>query len=504
MNFALRPGWMLIFALAFAARPVRAVTVNDGTSTNGLVQVSNVNGNSSGAVDTLDAGAGGVLVAAQSAVETDFPLRSAWYAGGLSATTGVYTVSADFQPAADDPANRGGVMGWISLASTNGIVLQVIPSDPLAGGALFRVSVVDFSADSPEANDSFAHLYDTNGAAATDASAVTAPGAAYAAAGFARFQLAFGAPTAADLAARSNATAHITAKVFQGTNAAAPAQVGATVELLTDLALPPAAAHRFGYFAVWGSSFGGGDVIGNLDNLSAEGGVGAPPNVAPTVQLTAPSDGASFTEPASITLTADATDSDGTVTRVDFLAGATLLGAATNAPFTIHWTGVPAGSYLLRALATDNTGLTTTSAPVNVTVSTSTGTGPTLTVVRNGNTVEVSWPTSGYQLQMKTNLLSTTWTDVPNTVNTNRATIQVSGDAVFFRLLQAGNPSGPQLTVQINGGTVAISWPSQVTGYRLQAKDSLAAATWTDIPTTGNQFSEAASAGSRFYRLISP
>src|SRR5437773_927947 len=44
----------------------------------------------------------------------------------------------------------------------------------------------------------------------------------------------------------------------------------------------------------------------------------------PTVSLTAPSAGASFAAPAAIALAATASDSDGSVTRVDFYAGATL------------------------------------------------------------------------------------------------------------------------------------------------------------------------------------
>jgi hypothetical protein len=41
-----------------------------------------------------------------------------------------------------------------------------------------------------------------------------------------------------------------------------------------------------------------------------------PPNTPPTVSLTAPANGASFTAPASITMTANASDSNGTVAKV--------------------------------------------------------------------------------------------------------------------------------------------------------------------------------------------
>ncbi len=95
---------------------------------------------------------------------------------------------------------------------------------------------------------------------------------------------------------------------------------------------------------------------------------GAPSNTPPTVSLSAPANNASYTAPASITLTATAADSDGTVTQVEFLQGTTVIGTSTGPSFTYNWTNVPAGNYALTARATDNSGATTTSTPVNVTV----------------------------------------------------------------------------------------------------------------------------------------
>ena len=294
------------------------------------------------------------------------------------------------------------------------------------------------------------------------------------------------------------------AKVFQADTSGTPVQVSSTIELLTSLPLPAASDHRFGYFAVWGSVSFSGDIIGYFDNLTAQGAVGLPPNVPPAVGITGPANGASFTEPATIIIAADATDSDGTIARVDFLAGATLLGTVTNSPFSFTWSNVPAGSYALTAQATDNRGGTSTSSPVNITVSASTGGGPTLTVVRTGNTIEISWPAAGYQLQVKTNLSSPTWTDVPNTVNTNRATLQITADNMYFRLVQAAAPGGPTLAIQLSGPSVMISWPAQVAGYRLQSSTNLSTTNWVDVSAPNNQATENASAPAKFYRLINP
>jgi hypothetical protein len=77
-------------------------------------------------------------------------------------------------------------------------------------------------------------------------------------------------------------------------------------------------------------------------------------NAAPTVSLTTPGNGASYTAPASIPLAATAADADGSIYRVDFYQGSTLLGSDTTAPYTFTWTNVAAGTYSMVAVAIDN------------------------------------------------------------------------------------------------------------------------------------------------------
>ncbi|MFN6945706.1 MAG: glycosyl hydrolase family 8 [Cytophagaceae bacterium] len=92
------------------------------------------------------------------------------------------------------------------------------------------------------------------------------------------------------------------------------------------------------------------------------------PNVPPTVSITSPSNNANFTAGANITITANAADSDGQVTRVEFFAGSTKVGERTTSPWSITWNNVAAGSYSLTARATDNAGASTTSSAVSITV----------------------------------------------------------------------------------------------------------------------------------------
>ena len=91
-------------------------------------------------------------------------------------------------------------------------------------------------------------------------------------------------------------------------------------------------------------------------------------NTPPSVSLTSPAGGATFTAPANITIAANATDSGGSILQVDFRAGETVIASDTTAPYAITWSNVAAGTYALTASATDNLGATTTSAVVNITV----------------------------------------------------------------------------------------------------------------------------------------
>jgi len=91
-------------------------------------------------------------------------------------------------------------------------------------------------------------------------------------------------------------------------------------------------------------------------------------NLLPSVSVTAPTTGTVFTAPANIAITVSASDSDGTVSKVEFFQDSTKLGEDLIAPYTFSWTSVAAGTYNLTAKATDNVGGISTSAVVNITV----------------------------------------------------------------------------------------------------------------------------------------
>ncbi len=95
---------------------------------------------------------------------------------------------------------------------------------------------------------------------------------------------------------------------------------------------------------------------------------GGSSNQHPVCSITTPPNGSTFSAPAIITIGANASDSDGSVTKVEFYQGSTKIGEDISAPYSISWSGVSAGNYSLTVRATDNAGSTATSLPVSVTV----------------------------------------------------------------------------------------------------------------------------------------
>jgi Galactose oxidase-like, Early set domain/Bacterial Ig domain len=113
-------------------------------------------------------------------------------------------------------------------------------------------------------------------------------------------------------------------------------------------------------------------------------------NLPPTILLTQPTDGATFTPPATVNLSATASDDDGTVTKVEFFNGAAKLGEDTAAPYTFTWSGVAAGTYTLTARATDDVGGATTSAASTITVSAG-NTPPTASITSPADGAVFAW-----------------------------------------------------------------------------------------------------------------
>ncbi|MBI5383810.1 MAG: metallophosphoesterase [Verrucomicrobia bacterium] len=155
--------------------------------------------------------------------------------------------------------------------------------------------------------------------------------------------------------------------------------------------------------------------------------LGVPPvirNLYPTVALTSPSNEAFFYAPASIPFLAEAADADGSVAKVEFFAGNTKLGESTEAPYTLTWPDVPAGTYVFTAVVTDNQG----------------GTGSAAATVRVFNTVPRWTAINDHYAGPGTHPNATAW-------NAFGAEGGAPGDEGALRNLQTGAPLAANLTV---------------------------------------------------------
>ena len=177
--------------------------------------------------------------------------------------------------------------------------------------------------------------------------------------------------------------------------------------------------------------------------------VGAPANLPPSVALMSPAANATIAFGQSFTLTASASDSDGTVGKVDFYANGALVGTDASAPFSLAWTPSAPGSYLLTAIATDNALAAGTSAPVAVTV----------TAVPGGATIVLQRGLDGYAGASDTYLDRYLATTVRGTSGTMNLAPSTYVPLVRFAIFQAEGGPVP------NGATIHSATLSLYKGY---------------------------------------
>ena len=203
--------------------------------------------------------------------------------------------------------------------------------------------------------------------------------------------------------------------------------------------------------------------------------VNNPGNVSPTVGITSPVSGATFTAPASITINATAADSDGTVTSVDFYQGTTFLGSDTTSPYSFIWSSVAAGSYSLTARATDNGGAVTTSAAIPVAVNAAGGS--TVVSLQNG--------TNGYNGMVDTHIRA----DATTTTSGSATTLLIDGSPDYSALLKwdlSSIPVGKTVTAVTLTFNVVDATSHVYELYALKRDWDETAATWVKATGTVN------------------
>ena len=151
-------------------------------------------------------------------------------------------------------------------------------------------------------------------------------------------------------------------------------------------------------------------------------------NELPSVAITNPADGSGLIGPATFVLQATASDSDGTVTRVQFFRGTTSIGVVTNAPYSVQVRNLGSGSYSFDAVATDNLGGT---RRVSIDV-----------LVKPRPTSAFTAPAAGARLTAVTNLLTGTASD-----SAGVAAVEFSLNGGAFDLANGTNSWNAQLVL---------------------------------------------------------
>jgi hypothetical protein len=168
---------------------------------------------------------------------------------------------------------------------------------------------------------------------------------------------------------------------------------------------------------------------------------GSAASLRPIVRITSPINGSFvYASLSSVSISADATDLDGTVTNVQFFADGNKVAERSTSPWTGPWTNPATGSHVLTAIATDNSGATTLSAPVSVNLNVPPQP-PALTIQLAPGQVMLSWPPGGEGMVVQTasNLVSPVlWMNITNVIqvisSTSFVTVPITASAQFFRL----------------------------------------------------------------------
>jgi uncharacterized protein (TIGR02145 family) len=81
-------------------------------------------------------------------------------------------------------------------------------------------------------------------------------------------------------------------------------------------------------------------------------------NQPPTCHITSPADGQQIVKGETVTISADASDSDGSISKVSFFIDNSEKGSSQNKPYTYNWTtgSESLGTHLIKATSSDNSG----------------------------------------------------------------------------------------------------------------------------------------------------
>jgi hypothetical protein len=110
----------------------------------------------------------------------------------------------------------------------------------------------------------------------------------------------------------------------------------------------------------WSSTFQGREII-PINQLYK--------NTLPVINFVTPNNNQNFNIPASVAITTNTSDADGSVAKVEFYNGTTKLGEDLSSPFSYTWTNMAKGAYTITARIFDNRNAVAISSPLSISVS---------------------------------------------------------------------------------------------------------------------------------------
>ncbi len=167
-------------------------------------------------------------------------------------------------------------------------------------------------------------------------------------------------------------------------------------------------------------------------------------NKLPVVEITSPLNGSNVTTGKVVTIQATASDSDGTITNVEFLVDGTTIGNDPTAPYSFDWASL-VGTHMLTAIATDDDGALDTSNVITIVVKDS-------VLPNKAPVVNITTPAN-----------SATFT-TGNTVNIQASASDVDGTVTNVAFLVDGNAVGNDATAPYS-----FNWTSVAGTHNLTA-----------------------------------
>jgi uncharacterized protein (DUF1800 family) len=252
-----------------------------------------------------------------------------------------------------------------------------------------------------------------------------------------------------------------------------------------------AGTYTFGAVAI--DDKGASSASNTVQVTASVGGGGPPGNVAPKVTLAASA--TTFVAPGSATLTATASDTDGTVASVKFYKGASLVSTAMSPPYTYTYTAPAAGIATFTAVATDNVGATTTSNPIAITATAAPPTGGTPVPKMSFSVSSTLVMAPGTVNLSATNVTSTglTITRVSFYLNGTKLVDKTATPYTFTASVPATGNYMFTAEAQDSAGTTHMTLPIKVVGTSVPASGAVAPDVWRLLQqaTFGPTYAEA-------------